>query len=499
MLQPHVHNGAKQNAMTDSTPVSTNKGISLPAVPVTTQFTAGESGSERKEMPQPQAKPFQLKSPVQHTDPEYPHTAKALQTKPFQLKINNTGLPDKLKSGMEALSGFAMDDVKVHYNSVKPAQLQALAYAQGNDIHVGPGQERHLPHEAWHVVQQKQGRVHPTMQMKDGTAINDDHGLEQEADTMGAAAMQLKAEPGSAVQAVGSGKIVQRVTVKVGSSPKDQADFKSAEPILMNYLGGSAPVSIDSARLAGEGGKTTNIWAHMSDDEVGGMSHEALAALLIEKGYRSSAEIRMIGCNLQGRASVTGPAKLWHALFDQLSAIILKGHTPSVPTIYATKGPLHTGGSTLAANQHFYVVDKNDPGIEVDEIYIKEDENLQNIKAAKMRKWAKEDKETVTKEILEKYAEEVAATSADEVLAAHLAEFKERMNIMRQENEKFYEKNNSGSSKMIREEHLERKSRGYDESQRTTNKYPSIFKPNEDNTGWIWNDTAWVSYSGPAE
>ena len=59
-----------------------------------------------------------------------------------------------------------MDDVKVHYNSDKSAQLQAHAYAQGSDIHIGPEQEKHLPHEAWHVVQQKQGQVKPTMQMK---------------------------------------------------------------------------------------------------------------------------------------------------------------------------------------------------------------------------------------------------------------------------------------------------------------------------------------------
>ncbi len=34
------------------------------------------------------------------------------------------------------------------------ASIQAEAYAQGSDIHVGSGQEKHLPHEAWHVVQQ---------------------------------------------------------------------------------------------------------------------------------------------------------------------------------------------------------------------------------------------------------------------------------------------------------------------------------------------------------
>ncbi|WP_082411456.1 DUF4157 domain-containing protein [Methylogaea oryzae] len=97
----------------------------------------------------------------------------------------HTGLPDELKSGVEALSGLSMANVQVHYNSSKPAQLQALAYTQGSDIHVAPGQERHLAHEAWHVVQQAQGRVKPTMQMKLGVPINDDQGLEREADAMG--------------------------------------------------------------------------------------------------------------------------------------------------------------------------------------------------------------------------------------------------------------------------------------------------------------------------
>ena len=99
-------------------------------------------------------------------------------------KPNNTGLPNNLKTGIENLSGFSMDDVKVHYNSDKPAQLNALAYAQGTDIHVAPGQEKHLPHEAWHVVQQKQGHVQPTLQLQ-GINVNDNEGLEKEADLMG--------------------------------------------------------------------------------------------------------------------------------------------------------------------------------------------------------------------------------------------------------------------------------------------------------------------------
>ena len=95
-----------------------------------------------------------------------------------------TGLPDTLKASIEKLSGIAMDDVKVHYNSSKPAQMKALAYTQGTDIYLAPGQEKHLPHEAWHVVQQKKGRVEPTLQTK-GVGVNDNPSLEQEATVMG--------------------------------------------------------------------------------------------------------------------------------------------------------------------------------------------------------------------------------------------------------------------------------------------------------------------------
>ena len=102
---------------------------------------------------------------------------------------NRTGMPDNLKSGIENLSGLAMDDVRVHYNSSRPAEVSAHAYAQGSDIHLGPGQEKHLPHEAWHLVQQKQGRVQPTTQVA-GQLVNDDPGLEEEADVMGTRALQ---------------------------------------------------------------------------------------------------------------------------------------------------------------------------------------------------------------------------------------------------------------------------------------------------------------------
>jgi len=111
-----------------------------------------------------------------------------------QAKENKTGMPDNLKSGIENLSGMSMDHVRVNYNSSQPAQLNALAYAQGSDIHIAPGQEKHLPHEAWHVVQQAQGRVQPTKQMKTGVPVNDDPGLEHEADVMGEKALNVSSK-----------------------------------------------------------------------------------------------------------------------------------------------------------------------------------------------------------------------------------------------------------------------------------------------------------------
>jgi hypothetical protein len=97
-------------------------------------------------------------------------------------KEETANLPGALKSGIENLSGMDLDAVKVHYNSSKPDQLNAHAFAQGNDIHLAPGQEAHLPHESWHIEQQKQGRVTPTTQQTGD--INDAEGLEREADLL---------------------------------------------------------------------------------------------------------------------------------------------------------------------------------------------------------------------------------------------------------------------------------------------------------------------------
>ena len=100
------------------------------------------------------------------------------------------GLPPRLKRGMEKLTGVNLANVRVHYNSPNPAQVQAHAYAQGRDIYLAPTQEHHLPHELGHIAQQALGMVKPTTEVN-GVAVNDNPKLEQQATDWGEMAVRL--------------------------------------------------------------------------------------------------------------------------------------------------------------------------------------------------------------------------------------------------------------------------------------------------------------------
>lgn len=97
----------------------------------------------------------------EYTKPEKKQKTESIIQKKASGKASSsiTGIPDTTKRKFESRSGVSLDDVRVHYNSDKPKQLQALAYTQGNQVYLGPGQEKQLEHELGHVVQQKQGRL----------------------------------------------------------------------------------------------------------------------------------------------------------------------------------------------------------------------------------------------------------------------------------------------------------------------------------------------------
>lgn len=100
---------------------------------------------------------------------------------------------ENLKMRFENMSGYAFDDVRIHYNSSKPAQVEAAAYTAGNEVYLGAGQERHLGHELGHVLQQKRGHIPLTIQYK-GLMINHDPALEREADMLAEKAMEFRAD-----------------------------------------------------------------------------------------------------------------------------------------------------------------------------------------------------------------------------------------------------------------------------------------------------------------
>ncbi len=129
-----------------------------------------------------------------------------------------SGLPSELQAGMEGMSGVSLADVRVHHNSDRPEQIGADAYTQGSDIFLGPGQDGFLAHEAWHAVQQKQGRVRPSLQVG-GLSGNIDSQLESEADAMGKKASSLGARLPSAEQSAKSNQLVGQSPPQSASAP----------------------------------------------------------------------------------------------------------------------------------------------------------------------------------------------------------------------------------------------------------------------------------------
>jgi len=222
---------------------------------------------------------------------------------------NAGGLPARLKRSIEALSGWSLDDVRVHSNSSQPDRLGAFAFTRGSEIHLAPGQERYLPHEAWHVVQQKQGRVRPTLQRK-GEGINDDPALEQEADLMGARAAQLgdaAAGPYSAQLAEGirSGSVPAAAAIQLGNKQGTASKATSAEekeagqaepPDLKARYDSKAPIRDAVLRVG---------------IESGGEGLIEIVDLTRDKPWEGSFKGR-----IEYEAGASGEAELWLSSFE---------------------------------------------------------------------------------------------------------------------------------------------------------------------------------------
>lgn len=113
-----------------------------------------------------------------------------------QNKSNDAGSGNEaqIKANVSSITGTDVSNANIHYNSDKPAQLNAIAYAQGNDIHMSssPGADNHtLAHELTHNAQQQTGQVKATIQGNNGVGINNDPKLEKHADDVAAKALNM--------------------------------------------------------------------------------------------------------------------------------------------------------------------------------------------------------------------------------------------------------------------------------------------------------------------
>jgi Domain of unknown function (DUF4157) len=144
---------------------------------------------------------------------------------PVPHRQDATGIPAPVRAKMEGALGADLSDVRVHPGSARAVELGALAFTQGSNIHVAPGQwapettkgQQLLGHELGHVLQQRTGRVKATAQHK-GVGLNDEPALEAEADALGA-----KAARGETVGSLGS------APSSVGGAPAQRKEDPEAE------------------------------------------------------------------------------------------------------------------------------------------------------------------------------------------------------------------------------------------------------------------------------
>ena len=193
--------GDSQNSSIAANPsIQLKQPIGMAAVPPVAMRSAISSFSGLS------APPFQFKSSsIEESMKEETTVESKIKADPTGAPSNNatssSGLPLAVQAKMEGAMGADFSNVNIHKESASATEVGALAFAQGNDVHFAPGQynpesssgQELIGHELAHVVQQREGRVQPTTQAK-GLPVNDDPGLEAEADEMGKNAVQLKVE-----------------------------------------------------------------------------------------------------------------------------------------------------------------------------------------------------------------------------------------------------------------------------------------------------------------
>jgi hypothetical protein len=135
---------------------------------------------------------------------------------------DTAAMPGPLRATMERTLGADFSDVRIRNPSARASELNAAAFTQGSEIHVAPGHwaphtskgRELLGHELGHVLQQRAGRVRTTATLA-SAPLNDDPGLEREADAIGARASAAHAPAAALPPTAAStpGGVIQRQTL----------------------------------------------------------------------------------------------------------------------------------------------------------------------------------------------------------------------------------------------------------------------------------------------
>jgi len=222
-LDPHANDTVDAKRPQDMAPGKQTTVPQLPGRPM--QFAAHGKQTLTEQLPGPPTQ-FKAAAPADGRPGEPP-------------RIESGGgqpLPGDLRVQMERSMGEDFSSVRVHQGK-HVNQMGALALTQGDQLHFAPGQyqpgsssgDQLIGHELAHVKQQRQGRVAATTQAK-GVAVNNDTGLEAEADTWGSMAAHGEPLPGVSV------------TVATGAEATQMSALRDGSAVQLKAMGAPIPV-----------------------------------------------------------------------------------------------------------------------------------------------------------------------------------------------------------------------------------------------------------------
>lgn len=193
-------------------------------------------------------------------------------------KQRGQGLPKEMVEGFLTTTGVDLSGVQVFYDSPKPKDVKAHAVADPTGIHLAEGQEGFLYEEAAHKVQQLQGKVRPNTAVN-GTPVNDDAAMEDEAVRMGEAAKAVTAKAATptpppvaaapTTAAPAASQVTQRAANPTAQDYKDHAALSAMTlGALDKYAQAQADWHVSSLLSDAERDEIRNILAFAREPEM---------------------------------------------------------------------------------------------------------------------------------------------------------------------------------------------------------------------------------------